>query len=223
MLGIEVEDLEIGNGEVTDENNEEGEVMRQDDGLKQEEFRPSDRNGDINNEKTKESKIVRHVDGFKQEEFMLQHDQIEENVTLSNENTHFKVDIKQKYPFKVRQHFVKSNNGLYECQHCEYAADKTSKISRHIATFHTEQSFKCYLCNFNSKDKYHLKRHVSAKHTGIRYDCDECDFQTAYSKDVKRHQMRKHPKFLPFECDQCDYRTRKKLHLSKHIKTHATG
>ena len=213
MLGIEVEDLEIGNGEVTEQNN---------DGLKQDEFRPNDRNGDVKDEKINESIMVRLDDDFKPEEVMLQDDQVDENVTLSDENYHLKVEGKQKFPLKLRQHFVKSNNGLYECQHCEYKADKASKISRHSATVHAEQSYKCYLCNFNSKDKYHLKRHVSAKHTGIRYDCDECDFQTAYSKDVKRHQMRKHPKFLPFECDQCDYRTKKKIHLSKHIKTHGT-
>ena len=213
MLGIEVEDLEIGNGDVTEQNN---------DGLKQDEFRPNDRNGDVNDGKVKESIMVRLDDDFNQEEVMLPDDQVDENITLSNENNHFKEQGNQKFPLKLRQHFVKSNNGLYECQHCEYKADKTSKISRHSATVHTEQSYKCYLCNFNSKDKYHLKRHVSAKHTGIRYDCDECDFQTAYSKDVKRHQMRKHPKILPFECDQCDYRTKKRIHLSKHIKTHAT-
>ena len=199
MLGINLDDLQLGNDTLSDKEMEifddtlalEDELVT-DNGpeLKEESSFIDGGNYDIIQTSIKENdlKYVTYIDP------VISQTELWSNIPNNKIKT-------------VGKGMINKETGMFMCDRCDYKTDVIRRGYAHLHTVHGTKGYQCEKCDHRSKEKSHIKAHMETQHSGLRYDCDECEFQTAHKKDVKRHKLTKHNGGIkPFSCNLCTYR-----------------
>ena len=185
MLGIHLEDLQLGNDTLGDR-----EIEMFDDTLSLGE------DGPITKQESEYTDVESNdiIQTSKKENYIT---------SFTNEVSNI-----PNYEIKnIVKEMVDKTTGMFICDRCDYKTDVIRNGYTHLHRVHGNREYKCEKCDHKSKHKSHIKTHMETQHSGLRYDCDECEFQTAHKKDVKRHKLRKHNGGIkPFNCDLCTYR-----------------
>ena len=107
----------------------------------------------------------------------------------------------------VGKQMTNKNTRTFSCDLCDYRTEVITRGYEHLHTVHRTTVYQCEKCDYKSVEKRNVKVHRTTQHSGLRYDCDECEFQTVHKKDLPRHKLRKHNDGTkPFSCDICTYR-----------------
>ena len=141
------------------------------------------------------------------------------------------------------------DNTKYSCDQCDYKTIETGRLKNHKDTVHEKIGYSCNQCEYKTKDKGHLKRHVESVHENIVPSCNQCEYKSKGEEDLKSHidsvhkntniqedewqistqemiiDSRERRKLVllgqeKIKCDHCEWSTGSKTLLNRHMKNH---
>ena len=140
----------------------------------------------------------------------------------------------------------RKENWKHLCHICDYATNKKSSLTQHLAVHGIGERFKCDKCDkdFARKERLiihreshkssfgkkcnqcgnifktemTLKRHIRNIHLQKHLNCDECEKMFSTIARLNEHKKAVHV-LKSFKCDQCKYRAKMIHNLKEHIKS----
>ncbi len=127
--------------------------------------------------------------------------------------------------YETFKHHRRRKHARRPCQHCDFTAQGTENLDRHVAADHPEAAemqvgheevSRCRLCSFVAGTKSEQRKHVKMQH-GDENRCDECDFTTANRSYLTVHKLKFHSgNFSLLSCPDCDFKTVRDARLANH-------
>lgn len=137
-------------------------------------------------------------------------------------------------------------DAVYNCQHCEYTANKRAMLARHL---HSHSIYMCLRCSFFCESDDELKDHMHREHKDrmdhklcrkcsryihcvgvtleqhmencqgpVPFKCPHCEKEFKYESSLKSHVVKHDPDGpKKFSCPQCTYKSNYKANLKKHL------
>ena len=132
------------------------------------------------------------------------------------------------------------------CGICDYATNRKSNVTQHLAAHGIGERFKCDKCDKDFSQKAHLrthrasheksynlpskcnqcgkmyqtveglKRHIKSMHSEKQLECGECEKRFSTIGNLNEHKKAVHV-LKSLKCDQCKYRSKTNKDLKKHI------
>jgi hypothetical protein len=95
--------------------------------------------------------------------------------------------------------YIRTENGDYQCPHCDYVKKNQSTVHMHIRAKHGGSfKHKCEHCEYETTTKQNLENHLQSKHatetTKVEknFKCTDCKFETRTKAGLRSHYMLKH-------------------------------
>ena len=103
------------------------------------------------------------------------------------------------------------------CKICDYTAQNSNVLQKHIKSVHDATKEKCDICE---KDVLHLRLHKRNNHGHYKYRCNQegCRYEDRSSNGLNRHTKQKHLKITE-ACNFCDKKYSSKGNLRLHVIT----
>jgi hypothetical protein len=121
--------------------------------------------------------------------------EISDEIVTDYDALQFSVQQDEDYSYSEQQQFsnlVKTADGKYACDRCDYKAKQGCHLKAHILGKHEGIKFKCDHCDLQFSSKTNLQKHKYTKHEGKVYSCKECSFETTSSATLSIHKSRDH-------------------------------
>ena len=141
----------------------------------------------------------------------VQEDDSYNRSNLSSGNDQIQKNTEQTQP-------VRTNDGKYYCEKCEYQTQNRTHLITHIQGVHDGVKYDCKYCDKQFSDKSNLKKHSQSQHEGVTFECSHCDHQATKQLSLKHHIQTVHEGFR-HNCKQCNQEFISDTGLRHHIKS----
>ena len=88
---------------------------------------------------------------------------------------------------------LKHKSPQFQCKKCDYVAQSSGTLTRHVSVVHKGVRWSCRLCGYVTTVKCSMVRHVQSIHQGWRYRCPFCTHESTQKGGLKYHIEKKHP------------------------------
>ena len=122
----------------------------------------------------------------------------------------------------------------YFCDHCDYSADRRSRLEGHLMLHTQPQQFaeeqlvvaeqdhvvQCSHCDYQSQYSSKLQRHLRvhfSDETDAKHQCPSCPFKVRTIQRLQRHLC---PRGDSLQCAHCPYKATRPYRLREHLMTH---
>ena len=75
---------------------------------------------------------------------------------------------------------------------CDYKTGTKESLRHHLKSKHENVRFNCQECEYIANKEALLKRHVNSCHRKVRYYCDKCTYQTSVKSNLTEHMSKDH-------------------------------
>ena len=131
------------------------------------------------------------------------------------------------------------------CNQCEYKTKSKESLKEHKNSVHEKGTYPCDKCELRFESKEHLQEHNNSSHEKGTYPCDKCDFRFENNVNLQTHiesvhkgdvieewqpstqeiiedsrirrQLQKSNKEIKLKCNQCEWTSTSKSLLNRHI------
>jgi KRAB domain-containing zinc finger protein len=91
---------------------------------------------------------------------------------------------------------LKHKSPQFQCKKCDYVAQSSGTLTRHVSVVHKGVRWSCRLCGYVTTVKCSMVRHIQSIHQGWRYKCPFCPHESTQKGGLKYHIEKKHPEQL---------------------------
>jgi len=150
------------------------------------------------------------------------------NLILHQKDVHLKVSNECSYCNKqvihLKEHIesMHENPRSYKCEHCDYRANKSDGLRKHIRRMHDDSvvKYKCPVCFKKCLDlENHIKHvHENPEHKERSDKCDDCEYTATSRSSLLGHIGQIH-KVQFWVCPECNQQMNK-MNKSGHLRTH---
>ena len=145
-----------------------------------------------------------------QEIYNKEKDNVQSSVNIENRHGQVNSDLEK-------------NDGMFQCNHCEYQSSSTSNLKKHIRSIHEHDGmFQCNHCEYISGCTSNLRKHIRSMHEHVKYACNLCQYQATSQSSLKRHKQSIH-EGVKYDCNQCNYQGTNQWLLKCHLKSKLEG
>jgi len=220
VLGIELQNLQIGGKMKTIKGSKAIEVSRKDDenshkGNEKEKM-------EINSEVSKKYECEDCNKSFNHMAGLATHCKVKHLKTLEQNLECFVCEKVFTTPTNLEVHMrIHTGEKPYQCESCDKAFSSQHSLKSHNLTHHDKENSElmkvnCQECGKTLRDKQVLKNHMINIHTEkMPFKCDKCDRCFKQAGNMKQHQLI-HSDIKNFECNACEKKFKHKGDLKRH-------